>query len=345
MALRSIPALLKYAAVIQELNPNAWMFNFTNPAGLVTQALRDAGFDRTVGICDGANQAQHAVAGYLGVPASAVRHEVYGLNHLSWARRVWVDGRDVLPELLAKRDFLSNSELSVFEPALIKMTGMWMNEYLYYYYYAEEAVENIQQDELTRGEEIQRLNTELLDNLRRIDAKVDPQAALSAYYRYERRRTSTYMHYARDDAPSMEDANEAVQTLEPAADGGEGYAGVALDIVEAFQTQEPLHTALNVPNEGAIDCMRPDDVVEVSCTVDKDGIYPQAVGAIPETQELLIRNVKLYERLTVQAVRERSRELAVQALMAHPLVLSYSRAKPLVDEYLEAHAAYVDEWA
>ena len=344
MALRSIPAILEYAALIQQLNPQAWMFNFTNPAGLVTQALRDAGYERTVGICDGANLAQHAVANYLDVPARDVRHEVYGLNHLSWTRRVWVTGRDVLPELLQRPDFLSGSELSVFDPELVRMAGVWMNEYLYYFYYAEEAVENIKHDELTRGEEIQRLNAGLMDTLRKIDAGSDPKAALTAYYRYEQRRSSTYMHYAREGAPSMEVADEAAQILEPPTDGGEGYAGVALDIVEALQTQQPLHTALNVANGGAIDCMRPDDVVEVSCTVDKDGIHTQPIGEIPEAHELLMRNVKLYERLTVQAVREHSRDLAVQALMAHPLVLSYSSAKPLVDEYLEAHAAYVGEW-
>ena len=343
MALRSIPAITEYAALIQELSPDAWMFNFTNPAGLVTQALRDAGFERTVGICDGANQAQHAVANYLGVSAATVCHEVYGLNHLSWAPRIWVGGRDVLPDLLQQPAFLSQTALAVFEPELVRMMGMWLNEYLYYYYYAEEAVENIKHDELTRGEEIQGLNAELLNNLRQVDP-ADPHAALTTYYRYEQRRTATYMHYAREDAPSMEDADQLAEMLEPSEDGGEGYAGVALDIVEAFQTQQPLHTALNVPNEGAIDCMRPDDVVEVSCTVDRDGIHPKRMGEIPEAHELLMRNVKLYERLTVKAVRERSRDLAVQALMAHPLVVSYSRAKPLVDEYLEAHAPYVGEW-
>ena len=87
MALRSIPAILGYAALIEELSPQAWMFNFTNPAGLVTQALRDAGFERSVGICDGANEAQHAVASYLDRPLDAVQHEMYGLNHLSWGKR------------------------------------------------------------------------------------------------------------------------------------------------------------------------------------------------------------------------------------------------------------------
>ena len=146
----------------------------------------------------------------------------------------------------------------------------WLNEYLYYFYYAEQAVERIQQDELTRGEEILQLNKTLLNNLKQVDLTADPQTVLPIYYRYEQRRTATYMHYAHDDAPSIEDADDVVAALEPPTDGGEGYAGVALDIIEAFHTQEPLHIALNVPNEGAIPGMRPQDVVEVSCTVDAD---------------------------------------------------------------------------
>ena len=344
MALRSIPAILDYAALIQEVSPEAWMFNFTNPAGLVTQALRDAGYEKTVGICDSANGSQQAVAQFLGVPAADVRHEVYGLNHLSWARRVWVDGEDVLPGLLQTPEFLSGTGLDIYEPQLVQQMGAWLNEYLYYFYYAEQALERIQEDELTRGEEILQLNKTLLHNLKQVDFTADPQTVLPIYYRYEQRRTATYMHYAHDDAPSIEDADDVVAALQPPTDGGEGYAGVALDIIEAFHTQEPLHIALNVPNEGAIAGMGPEDVVEVSCTVDSDGIHPQFIGAIPEDRELLMRQVKLYERLTVEAVRERNRETAVRALMAHPLVLSYSRAKILVDEYLQAHAPYVGEW-
>ena len=251
MALRSIPAILGYAALIQELCPQAWMFNFTNPAGLVTQALRDAGYERTVGICDGANNSQLAVAQYLDRPISDVRHEVYGLNHLSWGRRVWVDGQDVLPDLLQTPAFLNGSELSVFEPELVQQMGSWLNEYLYYFYYAEQAVERIQQDELTRGEEILQLNKTLLNNLKEVDLTADPQTVLPIYYRYEQRRTATYMHYAHDDAPTIEEADDAVALLEPPTDGGEGYAGVALDIIEAFHTQKPLHIALNVTQRGS----------------------------------------------------------------------------------------------
>jgi 6-phospho-beta-glucosidase len=86
------------------------------------------------------------------------------------------------------------------------------------------------------------------------------------------------------------------------------------------------------------------DVVEVSCVVDTNGIRPLPIGQIPEHQELLMRSVKYYESLAVQSILERSREKAVMALTVHPLVMSYSRAKDLVDEYLSAHHQYVGEW-
>ncbi|MBK9712410.1 MAG: 6-phospho-beta-glucosidase [Kouleothrix sp.] len=348
MALRSIPALLGYAELLDQVSPGAWLYSFTNPAGLVTQALRDAGFSRTIGICDGANVGQHAVADWLKIDPARLRAEVFGLNHLSWTRRVLLDGQDVLAPLLRDPAFLSGTMMKLFDPALVERIGMWLNEYLYYFYYAERAVASISADEMTRGEEIVELNQRLLAQLRAIGVEQNPDAGLRAFHAYQNRRHATYMHYAQPDGPTMEQADEELaassqQSAVNEADG-EGYAGVALGIVEAMETGVPLYTALNVPNEGAIDAMRPGDVVEVSCVVDRDGVRPLPIGAIPEPQELLMRSVKLYERLTVEAIRTRARGTAVAALMAHPLVLSYSRAKPLVDEYLFAHREWVGEW-
>jgi 6-phospho-beta-glucosidase len=345
MALRSIPALLRYAELAQQVSPGAWLYSFTNPAGLVTQALRDAGFDRTIGICDGANGCQHSVAGWLKLDARRLRPEVFGLNHLSWTRRVLLDGEDVLAPLLRDPAFLAGTMMKLFDRALVDQIGMWINEYLYYFYYAEQAVASITSDEKTRGEEIVELNHKLLAHLRAIDVKHNADAGLRAFHAYQNRRHATYMHYAQPDAPTMEEADEQAEAPpEPTGEEGEGYAGVALGIVEAMETGVPLYTALNVPNQSAIDGMRPGDVVEVSCVVDREGVRSLPIGAIPEPQYLLMRNVKLYERLTVEAIRTRSRATAVAALMAHPLVLSYSRAKPLVDEYLAAHREYVGEW-
>jgi 6-phospho-beta-glucosidase len=349
MALRSIPAILKYAALLERVSPGAWLYNFTNPAGLVTQALRDAGFNRTIGICDGANVGHQAVADWLKVDVRRLRAEVFGLNHLSWTRRVLLDGQDKLAPLLRDPAFLSGTMMKLFEPDLVEQVRMWINEYLFYFYYAERAVESINADGKTRGEEIVELNRRLMDQLRGSDLEHEPAMGLRVFYAYLNRRHATYMHYAQPGGPSMGAADQAqaeqLQAAEaPPASDGEGYAGVALGIVEALETNVPLYTALNVPNEGAIEGMEPADVVEVSCVVDRQGVRPLHIGAMPASQAELVHNVKLYERLTVQAIAKRSRATAVAALMAHPLVLSYSRARPLVDEYLAAHQQWVGDW-
>jgi 6-phospho-beta-glucosidase len=346
MAMRSIPAILHYAELLQDISPKAWLFNFTNPAGLVAQALHNRGFGRAVGICDGANLAQHGLARWLKVDPRRLQAEVFGLNHLSWTRRVWLDGRDVLPNFLADRQAIGQTNMSIFDPALIDYFGMWLNEYLYYYYYSDRAVAKIKADGKTRGEEVLALNRRLLSELRQIDAEQNPQAALAAFQTAQHRRSATYMHYARPDAPTMEEADRTETTLDDlnTAEEGEGYAGVALDIIEALETGQPCQIGLNVPNQGAIAGMQPTDVVEVSCIVDGRGIKPVPIGAVPEPQELLMRTVKQYERLAVEAILNRARDTAVMALMGHPLVMSFSLAGTLVDEYLAAHRTYVGEW-
>src|SRR5690606_3515799 len=143
MAMRSIPALLDIATRAEALAPKAWTFNFTNPAGLVAQALHDAGFRRIVGICDSANTGQHAVARYLHGPVDEVKAEVFGLNHLSWTRKALVKGVNVLPALLNDDAFVQNTYLRFFDIALVRRMGMFINEYLYYYYFRDSAVMRI----------------------------------------------------------------------------------------------------------------------------------------------------------------------------------------------------------
>jgi 6-phospho-beta-glucosidase len=345
MALRNIPVIEQYAGLLAELSPNAWLFNFTNPAGLVTQALYERGFSRAIGICDGANVAHNAVAKWLDAPKQELYPQVFGLNHLSWTRQILRDGQDVLAPLLRDPAFLAATAMKAFDPELVEQVGMWINEYLFYYYYAERAVEAINNDEVTRGEEILRLYQALLEQMEQLGKENNPQALLKMYLAYEQRRKVTYMHYARPGSLTPEQANRAAPTSVAVRGGeGEGYAGVALDVIQALQTNEPLYTALNVANQGAIDCLKEDDVIEVSCVVAGGRVCPLPVGAIPEDQELLIRAVKRYERLTVQAIHQHSRALAVHALMAHPLVQSFSRATVLVDEYLAAHRDFVGEW-
>ncbi len=334
MAMRTMPVVLDYVDRVRASNPSAWILNFTNPAGLVAQGLTDSGHTRVIGICDSANLAQHAVAERLDVDANDLRPEVFGLNHLSWTRRVGdTSGEDLLAPLLNDEDFIAGTMQRFFESDLRERVGMWLNEYLYYWYYAERALTAIQTGDTTRGEEVEALNAGLLEELEPLIAR-DPDIALQHYNAYHARRHAHYMHYA-DPGGNGEKLGE----------NGDGYAGVALDVIEALETGNRLHTALNVPNGAAIECCASDDVVEVSCVIDRDGVRPVVVGAVPDSQQALISSVKRYERAASKAILSRSRDLAIDALMVHPMVLSYSRARGLVDDYLRAHGSWLPGWA
>lgn len=343
MAMRSLPAILEYCRMADELAPGAWVYNFTNPAGLVAQGLYDAGVQRVVGICDSANGAQHAASRYLNVPLRRAVHEVFGLNHLSWTRSVRIDpnpdgtgGEEVLPGLLSDPKFIEATHMGIFDPDLRDSIGMFLNEYLHYFYHRDEALAALLAESETRGEEVIRLTGELLQKLKDVDAMTHPDAGLAIYHEVMRKRSATYMAHARAGKPRTK-----MPTVE---DDDEGYAGVALGCVQAIATGEPLFTGLNVPNNGAISGFRDDDVVEISCWVDSRGIRPIPIGEIPEDQYLLMRAVKRYERLASQAILKRSRQLAAEALWAHPLIGSYPLAKKLVDEFIEAHRDTVGTW-
>lgn len=344
MAMRNIPALIEIAQRAEALAPRAWTFNFTNPAGLVAQALLAAGYPRVIGICDSANTAQQDIARWVKRPVDEVKTEVFGLNHLSWARSATVEGRDVLPELLADDAFINDTHLRFFDADLVRRIGMFLNEYLYYYYYRDVAVKRIQAEELTRGEEVEMLNRELFPTLRGLP----PGEALRAYDAYNQRRSASYMAYAETDEALREERSHPTEnTKSPHHEQADvaGYAGVALRTGLALTQDRPLRIALNVPNDGAINGFAPDDVVEVTCNVDGRGVQPITIGDVPEAQYLLMRAVKRYERLAVDAILQRDRILAIEALAAHPLVGSYALAERLLDGCLEAHRETVGWWA
>ncbi len=343
MAMRSLPAILDYCRLAAELAPKAWIYNFTNPAGLVAQGLHDAGIERIVGICDSANGAQHAASRFLGIPLARVHHEVFGLNHLSWTRSVRIDpepdgsgGEEVLPALLSDEKFIQSTHMAIFHPIVRQIHGMFLNEYLHYFYHRDESLKTLLEKSETRGEQVVRLTHHMLERLREIDPNANPEAALATYHEIMGERSASYMAHARHDQPRPK--------METIGDDDEGYAGVALGCVEAIATNTPQFTGLNVPNNGSITGLQDDDVVEVSCNVDGDGIHPIPIGEIPEGDYLLIRTIKRYERLASQAIRQHSRELAVEALATHPLIGSYPLALKLVNEFIEAHHALVGDW-
>ena len=122
------------------------------------------------------------------------------------------------------------------------------------------------------------------------------------------------------------------------------YAAVALEFIKAVNTGVPVKMVLSIPNQGAMDFLEDGDVVEVSCTIDKDGAHPDKISNVPDMQKNLIRAVKHYENLTVEAIMEKNKQKAVKALTVHPLVCSYPIAIELVEKYSKEYEKYIGKW-
>lgn len=339
MAMRTIPVMLDLARLIAEVAPDALVVNFTNPVGIIMQALSDHSSVRAVGVCDGPIEMKRNVAEFLGVPGDEVHVGYFGLNHCGWIHRVLVDGRDRMPDLLDRYEELQRIDDSwkLFEPELVRALGMLPMEYLYFYYAREAAVENILRSGATRGEQIAGLSSTLWPKLGQLVDAGDLQGACDAWARALAARGATYFARERGEAVPDEPQPEPIgETFE-----GDGYEGLATAVMASAIQRRKVELILNVPNRGAIPDLRDDDVVEVTCLSDEHGAHPLAQGPLPDLARVLVEPVKTYERLTVQAAVEGSYEKALQALLVHPLVGSYQLAKSILDDYLSAQAEFL----
>lgn len=324
MGIRSIPVLLGYIELMKEVCPNAWLINFANPSGMMAEAaIRAGGWTKTVGICDAPTEVQRVIAKFLNLPENEVYTEYFGLNHLGWTRAIKVHGKDLLPELMASIDHLPIKDLLPFSTSLLKSLQMIPNEYLYYYYYSKNAVNNILRNEQTRGEEILAANTRFYADLTGLS---EPEAIKERYTRYLEQRRLHYMQ--NETGKSMVDANEPI-TLELQG----GYADVALRLIRSIERGEKQIHIVNTLNQGAIHGLPDDCVVEVPCVVGKDMVQPVAIGDIPLDCLGLLARVKAYEQLTIAAAVEGSTEKAIQALTIHPLVADEKLAATLVANF------------
>lgn len=331
MALRTIPVMIDYARTLERVAPHAWLINFTNPAGLITQALTDHTDVKVIGICDTPTAMKRTIARALGVPGDAVVLDYFGLNHLGWVRRVMVDGADRLDELLDHFEELqrAGAEWAPFDPRLVRDLGMLPNEYLYYFYFREEALEHIRASGATRAQQLATLNRPVWEALATGAASGDWTGARAAYELAMSTRHSTYM--ARESGRGDPDIQSDDELFE-----GEGYEGLALAVMASIRTQAAAPLIVNVPANGAVAGFA-DDVLELPCLVDERGASPLAAPAVPSTARALMEPVKAYERLTVEAAVTKSYSAATQALVAHPLVGSYRLATAMLDEYLSRH--------
>ena len=331
-ALRSIPHMLDLAEGMRHYCPDAWLINFTNPAGMVTEALVPVLGRKVIGICDSAGGLVQRAARAVGSPL----HEgtldgvgYFGLNHLGWLYKLAPGGRDLLPELLSDRGALETMEEGrLFGQHTLDKLGCLPNEYLYYYYQTDQAIEAIRKQRETRGASIHQQQSSLYPSL------VESSNAYAMWDAARRSREEGYLAEARTHGEHRDEEDLA----------GGGYERVALSVMRALSGGGTAQLILNVPNspvanssadaaEVAVPGLPGDAVVEVPCEVTPDGALPLAQER-PGGQFLtLMQHVKEVERLTVQAVRDCNRDAALQAFAAHPLVGSASLGAELLDGY------------
>lgn len=320
--LRTVPVALRMAVRIATVAPRAWVINFTNPAGLITEAMRRVLGDRVIGICDSPVGLIRRAAHALGLDPTRVAPDYVGLNHLGWLRGLTYDGRDVLPDLLADDAALKGvEEARLFGPGWVRSLGALPNEYLYYYDFTREAVAAIGAAPETRGETLLRQQERFYASVRR-----DPSRALAEWRRTRKERDASYMAETRESARAGERDHADLEA--------DGYEGVALALMTALgHGGTPATMILNVRNGTAVPGLPPDAVVEVPCVVDVGGVRPLSTRPLPGRFLGLVQQVKAAEQLTIEAAVTGSADLATHAFATHPLVDSVTTARHLLDNY------------
>ncbi|UEJ81182.1 6-phospho-beta-glucosidase [Brachybacterium halotolerans subsp. kimchii] len=364
-ALRTLPVALEIARTIAEVAPRAWTITFTNPAGIVTEAMRSVLGDRVVGICDTPIGLVRRVSRLIGEDVDApdaldrIGIDYVGLNHLGWLRGLSVDGQDRLPGILA-----DNGALEQIEEA--RLVGFdWVramralpNEYLYYYLFTQQARERILEAGTTRGEFlVEQQGRFYRQAAEGAGSEACCDGPLATWRATLHERESTYMAESR----------EADEERRPEDVAGGGYQEVALRLMTAIASGRTERMILDVGNapagssegspsgspttapsaadpSGRIVPQLPADLVlEVPCLVDGDGVHPQAVGPVPLEQLGLMAQQRGAERCILEAATVgdpvRARRAAWEGFSTHPLVRSVDLGGKLVDAYARRQPA------
>ncbi|MGW1372831.1 family 4 glycosyl hydrolase [Streptomyces sp. NPDC002446] len=313
--LRTIPVALHIAERVAALAPAAWVINFTNPAGMVTEAMSQVLGDRVIGICDSPvglvrRAARAAGADPAAFESGRVGYDYVGLNHLGWLRSLTLEGTELLPGLLADDGALGSFEEGrLFGADWLRTLGALPNEYLHYYYFRRETLASVRDTPQTRGEF---LDEQQGGFFARAAAAGGPDAAYDLWERTRLEREETYMAHSREASGGwLRDSHDL--------EGG-GYDRVALALMHAIVGDSGTRLILNVRNGTTVPQLAPDAIVETVCEVTARGARPLPCAPLREDQLGLMLQVKAVERAAVEAAVFKDRSAALRALALHPLV-------------------------
>jgi len=306
-AMRTIPVMMDIARKIEQLAPDAWLINFTNPSGLIAEAVLNNTGVKMIGLCNGPINMIRDIRKLLPENTEHFDYDFVGLNHLCWITAVYADGKEILQDKLAKGIELStlkNIPGIKYDEALLKATKAIPIGYLNYYYFRDEQVRLCKEAEKTRGELCKEIEAELLKLYK------DPNLK---------------------EKPAVLDKR-----------GGALYSEAAVSLIDAIENDRNEIHVVDVKNNGAYSFMDDDDVVETKCLVNKKGATPIKLGNFDNQYIIgLMRAVKAYEKLAVRAGLYGDYDAALAALMVHPLIGDYKKAKAVLDEMLEENREYL----
>lgn len=297
-ALRTIPAMLDIARDVERYNPDAWMINYTNPTGIVAEAVNRYSNARMIALCGGGRHPGNMLYKAYGISHDRVRYDYFGLNHYNFSYNITVDGNPISEE-----QWRGIAQACGFNPELTLRMKLLPSLYLPYFHNKTHKVEQLAAMEKTRGEVVLELEKEL------------------------------FAQYA--------DPNVCTKPEALSKRGGGDYAEIALGVIRALAYNDDTFAVCNVSNRGVIPFLKEDAVVETACMVNADGARPISFRGFPDSVRGLVCAVKSYESLTVEAAVEGSRDKALFALLAHPLILDYDVAEPMLEELLLANRSYL----
>ncbi len=313
-ALRTVPVVLDIIKDIEELCPNAWLVNFTNPTGVISEAVfKYTNFRRYIGLCNVPIGVKNGMADILEVEKDRVEMDFAGLNHMVYALNVRLDGKDITKEAIEKFVTSSLTMQNIKDIPLnadfVRALGVIPCPYHKYYYKHKEMLE----EELegfkygkTRGETVKALEDDLFE--------------------------------------LYKDENLAVKPPQLEKRGGAYYSDAACNLINSIYNDKKDIQVVNTLNNGAIRDFREDSAAEMSCVITKEGPKPLSVGYLPVAVSGLVTEIKSFEILAAKAAVEGDYNAALQALCINPLIPSDDLAKTILDEMMEAHKEYLPQF-
>ena len=313
-ALRTVPVVLDIIKDIEELCPNAWLVNFTNPTGVISEAVfKYTNFRRYIGLCNVPIGVKNGMADILEVEKDRVEMDFAGLNHMVYALNVRLDGKDITKEAIEKFVTSSLTMQNIKDIPLnadfVRALGVIPCPYHKYYYKHKEMLEEELEgfkDGKTRGETVKALEDDLFE--------------------------------------LYKDENLAVKPPQLEKRGGAYYSDAACNLINSIYNDKKDIQVVNTLNNGAIRDFREDSAAEMSCVITKEGPKPLSVGYLPVAVSGLVTEIKSFEILAEKAAVEGDYNAALQALCINPLIPSDDLAKTILDEMMEAHKEYLPQF-